>query len=98
MNTITSFRELHQKKKKELQNKEKDNENKEATYLDKMLTSINLEIRQMDPNSLLKTVNPEIEAIEEIEQIQKYCNLIEKEIANIVNIKINSLIKQNLFK
>lgn len=83
MNTITSFRELHQKKKKELANKE--NENKESTYLEKMLTSISLEIRQMDANSLLKTVNPEIEAIEEIEQIQNYCNLIEREISNIVS-------------
>ena len=68
MNTITSFRELHQKKKKELESKER--ENLESTYLEKMLTSISLEIRQMDSNSLLKTVNPEIEAIEEIEQIQ----------------------------
>lgn len=82
MNTITSFRELHQRKKKDLAIKE--NENKESTYLEKMLTSISLEIRQMDANSLLKTVNPEIEAIEEIEQIQNYCNLIEKEISNIV--------------
>lgn len=82
MNTITSFRELHQKKKKELASKE--NENKESTYLERMLTSISMEIRQMDANSLLKTVNPEIEAIEEIEQIQNYCSLIEREISNIV--------------
>jgi hypothetical protein len=84
MNTITSFRELHQKKKKELIVKECDTN--EATALEKMLLSISLEIKHMDPNSLLKTVNPEIEAIEEIEQIQNYCNLIEKEIENIVNI------------
>ena len=84
MNTITSFRELHQKKKKAIQNKQV--ENKDANYLEKMLLSISLEIRQMDANSLLKTVNPEIEAIEEIEQIQKYCNLIEREISSIVNL------------
>jgi len=82
MNTITSFRELHQKKKKDQAIKE--NDNNESTYLDKMLSSISLEIRQIDPNSLLKSVNPEIEAIEEIEQIQNYCNLIEREIATIV--------------
>lgn len=84
MNTITSFRELHQKKKKEIQNKQ--SENKDANYLEKMLLSISLEIRKMDANSLLKNVNPEIEAIEEIEQIQKYCNLIEREISSIVNL------------
>jgi len=82
MNTITSFRELHQKKKKELANKDK--EIQESTNIEKMLYSISMEIRQMDSNSLLKSVNPEIEAIEEIEQIHYYCNLIEREISNIV--------------
>jgi len=82
MNTLTSFRELHQRKNKVLANKE--SENKESTYLERMLSSISMEIKQMDANSLLKTVNPEIEAIEEIEQIQNYCRLIEREISNIV--------------
>lgn len=96
MNTITSFRELHQKKKKDLANRDKEKENKESTYLERMLTSISLEIRQMDANSLLKTVNPEIEAIEEIEQIQNYCNLIEKEISNIVIKLILNLYKTKI--
>jgi hypothetical protein len=84
MNTLTSFRELHQRKKKEQEKNDNETENKEATFLEKMLSSIKSEIHQMDPNSLLKSVNPEIEAIEEIEQIQNYCNLIEREISNIV--------------
>jgi len=78
MNTITSFRELHQKKKKENLKLE------EITTFEKMLNSILLEIKNLEPYSILKTVNPEIEAVEEIEQIQNYCNLIEKEIYNIV--------------
>lgn len=90
MNTITSFRELHQKKKKEQAKNENENENKESTYLEKMLSSILMEIRQMEPNSLLKSVNPEIEAIEEIEQIQNYCSLIEREISNIVKNDLNN--------
>ena len=86
MNTITSFRELHQRKKKELP--VKDNKIGENTTFDKMLNSISAEIKQLEPYSILKTVNPEIEAVEEIEQIQNYCNLIEKEISNIVTILI----------
>jgi hypothetical protein len=78
MNTITSFRELHQRKKKENLKLE------EITTFEKMLNTILLEIKNLEPYSILKTVNPEIEAVEEIEQIQNYCNLIEKEIYNIV--------------
>ena len=78
MNTITSFRELHQRKKKENLILE------EITTFEKMLNTILLEIKNLEPYSILKTVNPEIEAVEEIEQIQNYCNLIEKEIYNIV--------------
>ena len=83
MNTVTSFRELHQKKKKDLQKKEVS----EITTFDKMLNSISHEIKNLEPYSILKTVNPEIEAVEEIEQIQNYCNLIEREITNIVTNK-----------
>lgn len=84
MNTITSFRELHQKKKKE-------NLNSEITTFEKMLNSISMEIKNLEPYSILKTVNPEIEAVEEIEQIQNYCNLIEREIYSIVK----NIIKHN---
>lgn len=84
MNTITSFRELHQRKKKELL--VKDTKVAEITTFDKMLNSISSEIKNLEPYSILKTVNPEIEAVEEIEQIQNYCNLIEREITNIVRI------------
>lgn len=83
MKTLSSFRELHQKKKKE---KSEVVETKDTTALDKMLLSISMEIRQMEPHYLIKTVNPEIDAIEEIEQIQNYCSLIEKEISSIVKI------------
>jgi len=84
MNTITSFRELHQRKKKEKEQLIKDAKLGEITTFDKMLNSISSEIKNLEPYSILKTVNPEIEAVEEIEQIQNYCNLIEKEITNIV--------------
>lgn len=92
MNTITSFRELHQRKKKEIYSKE--NKVSENTTFEKMLNSISAEIKNLEPYSILKTVNPEIEAVKEIELIQNYCNFIEKEISNIV-IKIN---KRYFFK
>lgn len=79
MNTLSSFRELHQRKKKE-----KEAKISEFTSFEKMLNSILSEIKNLEPYSILKTVNPEIEAVEEIEQIQNYCNLIEKEINCIV--------------
>lgn len=89
MNTITSFRELHQRKKKEKEllikdSKDPNSKVQELTTFDKMLHSISSEIKHLEPYSILKTVNPEIEAVEEIEQIQNYCNLIEREISNIV--------------
>jgi hypothetical protein len=78
--TVSSFRELHQRKKKE----QLESKVSEITTFDKMLNSISHEIKNLEPYSILKTVNPEIEAVEEIEQIQNYCNLIEREITNIV--------------
>ena len=81
MNTVSSFKELHQKKKKQTNN---NPDNNEAGALQKMLLSIDLEIQAMKPDSLLLNVDPEIEAIEEIEKIQNYCNLIQKEIFQIV--------------
>ena len=76
----------YRRKKKELS--VIDNKIGENTAFDKMLHSILSEITSLEPYSILKTVNPEIEAVEEIEQIQNYCNLIEKEISNIVTILI----------
>jgi inorganic pyrophosphatase len=66
--------------------RETENENNIvlSTSIEKKINSVNKEIDGMKTDELLLMVDPEIEAIETIEQIQNYYNLIKKEIQKIV--------------
>ena len=65
--------------------KENENTNILSSSVEKKINIVNKEIDGMRTDELLLIVDPEIEAIETIEQIQNYYNMIKKEIQKIVN-------------
>ena len=80
-NTLPSFKDLNRRETKQ---EKKEERNILGSSLEKKINSINKEIDKMKTDEILLNVDPAIDAIEAIEQIQNYCNLIKKEISKIV--------------
>jgi len=80
ISNLTSVKEFHRKEKREL----KEEKNILGSSLEKKINSINKEIDKMKTDEILLNVDPEVDAIEAIEQIQSYYNLIKIEISKIV--------------
>lgn len=66
--------------------KKENNNNILSSSIEKKINSVNREIDGMKTDELLLNVDPEIEGIEVIEQIQNYYALIKKEMHKIVKI------------
>lgn len=81
-NTLPGFKDLN---RRETQKEKRDERNILSSSLEKKINSVNKEIEKMKTEEILLNVDPEVDAIEAIEQIQNYHDLIKKEISNIVN-------------
>lgn len=80
-NTLASFNDV---KRKDHKKEKKDEQNILGSSLEKKINSVNKEIDKMKTDEILLNVDPEVDSIEAIEQIQNYYNLIKKEISKIV--------------
>jgi hypothetical protein len=90
-NTLASFKDIN---RREVKREKKEERNILGSSLEKKINSVNKEIDKMKTDEILLNVDPEVDPIEAIEQIQNYYNLIKKEISKIVITKyqINNLI------
>lgn len=81
LNTVSEFRSVDVKRKF-IKNREK---NILGSSLERKIESVNREIDKMKTDEILLNVDPEVDSIEAIEQIQNYYELIKKEISKIVS-------------
>lgn len=81
INTLPSVKDFN---RKDTKREKKEERNILGSSLEKKISSVNKEIDKMKTDEILLNVDPEVDAIEAIEQIQNYYNLIKKEISKIV--------------
>ncbi len=80
-NTLPGFKDLN---RRETEKEKREERNILGPSLEKKIISLNKEIDKMKTEEILLNVDPEVDAIEAIEQIQNYQDLIKKEISKIV--------------
>ena len=80
-NTLASFKDIN---RREVKREKKEERNILGSSLEKKINSVNKEIDKMKTDEILLNVDPEVDPIEAIEQIQNYYNQIKKEISKIV--------------
>ncbi len=86
MNSISNFKDVNRRERKDKDKEKKEERGIMGSSLEKKINSINKEIEKMKTDEILLNVDPEVEAIEAVEQIQSYYNLIKMEISKIVKI------------